>query len=417
MSVHDKTKKSKVTSRPKMDQATSKKIGARPFYSRLSSSRLSPSLMWALLFTAAIVVWALTGEIKGGAALKSQTETLAPKSELTIDETNTSNLGKNAVKLFQVRTAVFSKQRFGAKLIIRGRTYSDTQVNVRAETAGAVIKLPVTKGDFVEKGTLLCQLEDGGRHAALLEAQALLDQAKGDYEASKKLKQSGHTAQLRVLQHKALYDRAMAGLERARLDHGRTKIRAPFKGYIEKLPSKVGSLLSIGEQCATLVALDPLHVVGAVRERDVQKIRSGMAGTAKLITGESTKGTIEFIAAMAEPETRTFRVELVIPNPNGRLRGGITADIELPLAERDALLLPPSILALDDHGVIGVRVVNGASKVEFWPVNIISEQKQGIWVEAFPFAANIITVGADFVKEGQRVKSVPDEKFAGQPGS
>jgi len=412
MSGHKKTKTATSGSETKAHD-TAKEAGVMPARRRT----ISPSLMWALLFTGGIGVWALTGDIKGGAALKVQQDAPAQKNELSLNESDNKLSTKKPVKLFQVRTAVFNKQRYGAKLIIRGRTYSDTQVDVRAETPGAVIKLLVEKGDFVEKGTLLCQLEDGGRRAALLEATAMVAQAKGDYEASKKLKRSGHTAGLRVLQHKALYDRAVAQLERAKLDSERTKIRAPFKGYVEKLPSKVGSLLAIGEHCSTLVALDPLHVVGAVRERDVQKIKSGMEGTAKLITGESAKGTIEFIAAMAEPETRTFRVELVIPNPNGRLRGGVTADIELPLAERDALLLPPSILALDDHGVIGVRVVNGAKKVEFWPVKIISEQKQGIWIEAFPFEANIITVGADFVKEGQSVESVPDKKFAGQPGS
>ncbi len=366
---------------------------------------ISSSILWALLFTGLIAVWALTGDIKGGARLKQDTATQNNKQT------------QKEVPPFQVRTFVFTAQPYLAKLIIRGRTFSDTQVNVRAETAGTVIKLPVQKGDFVEKGTLLCQLEDGAREASALEAKALLAQAKADYEASKKLEQRGHTAGLKVLENKALYDRAMAAFERAQLDLKRTKITAPFTGYVEKTPAKVGSLVSVGEACATLVSLDPLHVVGAVREGDVQKIKSGDKGMARLITGELAEGFVRFISATAEPETRTFRIELEIPNPDGQLKSGITTDIEIPLPEQPAFLLPPSILTLNDAGKIGVRAVTPQQKVEFLPIQIISEQKQGIWVEALPEGTSIITVGQDFVKAGQKVKPVQDKNFKTPPGS
>lgn len=366
---------------------------------------VSSSILWALLFTGLIVVWALTGEIKGGARLKQDTATQETKQT------------QKEVAPFQVRTFEFAPQPYLAKLIIRGRTFSDTQVNVRAETAGTVIKLPVEKGDFVKKGTLLCQLEDGARAATALEAKALLAQAKADYEASKKLERRGHTAGLKVLENKALYDRAMAAFERAQLDLKRTKISAPFTGYVEKTPAKVGSLVSIGEACATLVSLDPLHVVGAVREGDVQKIKPGDKGAARLITGELAQGFVRFISATAEPETRTFRIELEIANPGGQLKSGITTDIEIPLPEQQALLLPPSILTLNDQGKIGVRAVTPQQKVEFLPVKILSEQQEGIWVEALPAGTSIITVGQDFVKPGQTVKPVPDTTFKNQPGS
>ena len=366
---------------------------------------ISSSVLWALLFTGLIAVWALTGEIKGGARLKQDTATQ--------DNQQT----QKEVPPFQVRTFVFTPQPYPAKLIIRGRTFSDTQVDVRAETAGTVIKLPVQKGDFVKKGTLLCQLEDGARAASALEAKALLAQAKADYEASKKLERRGHTAGLKVLENKALYDRAMAAFERAQLDLKRTKITAPFTGYVEKTPAKVGSLVSVGEACATLVSLDPLHVVGAVREGDVQKIKPGDKGAARLITGELAQGFVRFISATAEPETRTFRIELEIANPGGQLKSGITTDIEIPLPEQPALLLPPSILTLNDMGKIGVRAVTPQQQVKFLPVKILSEQQQGIWVKALPEGTSIITVGQDFVKAGQKVKPVQDTNYNNQPGS
>ena len=392
-------------SNPHSDPSSDKK---RPFY-----ARLSPSILWALLFTVLIGVWALTGDIKGGG------QTAAPPVLEPANFADKAAPQRGQVPesdLFRVRTAVFPIQRYGSELIIRGRTFSDTMVDVRAETAGKVLKLPAEKGAFVKKGALLCEMEDGGRRAAVEEAAALVTQTKADYLASKKLEKRGHTAGLVVLQRKAAFDQAKARLTRAKLDLERTKITAPFAGYVEKLPAKIGSLLAVGDDCATVVALDPLRVVGAAREIDVQNIKDGMHARADLVTGETAVGDVRFVSATAEEETRTFRVEIEIANPKGVLKSGVTADIKIKLPEQDALRIPPSILTLNDKGVVGVRVVTSDKKVEFRPVKILSEQEAGIWVKALAPSTSIITVGQDFVKAGQLVIPTDDPQFKGKAG-
>jgi len=151
-----------------------------------------------------------------------------------------------------------------------------------------------------------------------------------------------------------------------------------------------------------------------VKERDIGKLREGMDGIAHLVTGVSAKGTINFIAARAENETRTFRIDLLIPNKDGALKSGVTADIEIPLAPKRAVKLPPSILTLNDNGKVGVRVVSPDNAVKFYPVKILSEEASGIWIEALPPRSKIITVGQDFVKPGQKVEAVQDPKFLSQ---
>ncbi len=197
----------------------------------------------------------------------------------------------------------------------------------------------------------------------------------------------------------------------------RTKIVAPYDGYIEKLPSKVGSFLSVGDHCATLVSLDPLMVVGAVSESDIGKINPRMKASAKLVTGQEVNGEIVFIAANSDENTRTFRIELEFPNPDGALKSGVTADIFVPLAPREAVRIPPRILTLNDEGVVGVRLVGGDNMVAFRPVKILSEEEDGIWIDALPDNAHIITVGQDFVKHGQKVVPHPDPDFVGKAGS
>lgn len=383
------------------DERKASKLASK--FHKPENFKLSSSLMWALIFTFLIAVWVVTGEFKGGSALKTD--------GVSIAEQNKSASEGNA---FRVRTAEFPIVDHPEKLIIRGRTLASKEVEIRAETAGLISSLAVNKGEFVKKGDLICQLEEGGRTAVLYEAKALVGQTEGDLKASQILKRRGHTAGLKVLQNKAAYDRAKASLLRAELDLERTKIKAPFDGYIDSLPSKTGSFLSVGGPCATLVSLDPLVVIGAVKERDIGKLSKGMEGTAHLVTGVSVKGEISFIAARAENETRTFRIDLLIPNEEGTLKSGVTADISIPLAPKRAVKLPPSILTLNDSGKVGVRVVSPDNAVKFYPVNILSEEASGIWIEALPPHSQIITVGQDFVKAGQKVEAVQDPKFLSQ---
>ena len=375
--------------------------------------KVSPSIMWALLFTFLILIWAITGDIKGGSSLKQNADLEGEKihAQPPVDK------GDVVDEPFKVRTAVFPIKPYGSELIIRGRTKASVNIEIKAETAGRVIDLPVIKGTFVKKGTVLCQIEDGARTAAMREAKALVSQRGADYKASQRLEQRGHTAGLKVLQNKALLDQAEAILERAELDLSRTAIKAPFDGFIEQQPAKVGSYLSVGGTCAELVSLDPLTITGAVRERDVPLVRAGMKAKTKLVTGETAVGTIIYIAAAAEEETRTFRVDLLIENPGGKLRSGVTADILIPLPKTPAMLLPPSIMTLSDDGEVGVRLVGRDKQVQFYPVSILSEQQEGIWVKALPLSASVITVGQDFVKAGQSVEPTPDPRFDDRPGS
>lgn len=372
--------------------------------------KLPASLLWAALFSALILIWVATGEMKGGAGLAPEGEVAAAKVDTAAKDI--------AAERFTVRTAVFARREFAGQIIIRGRSFADQQVELRAETAGMIKSLPVAKGAQVKEGDVLCEIEDGARAASLLEAEAAVAQAEGDYQAAKQLEKRGHTAALRVLQNKAAMDRARAALAKARLDLERTKIRAPFAGYVDEQPAKPGSFLAIGGVCAHLVALAPLRVIGAVKERDIKLVQPGQTAKLRFITGEEVSGVVKFLSATAEAETRTFRVEVEIANPNGALRSGITADIFIPLPERPAMLLPPSILTLNDDGEVGVRAVNERREVEFHAVKILSERQEGIYIEALPAGVSLITVGQDFVKAGQKVEAVPDPKFGGnKPGS
>jgi len=362
---------------------------------------LRASYWWALAITIVIGGWLLSGNIIIGGQADSKTAAANPSKSPAALAATPAKIQDGG--LFTVRTRTFTATRREAVLTIRGRTEADAKVDVKAETPGMVEDLPVKKGDWVKKGTLLCRIEEGARRSQVIEAKALLAQAKADYDAQTSLASQGHTAQLKVAEYQAKLDTAKARLKSAELDLDRTRLNAPFAGIVEAQPAKIGDFLAVGGTCATLVSIHPILVVGAISERDVGKVHTGMPAIAQLITGENVDGKIRFISPSANPQTRTFRIELEIDNKGGRIRDGITADIHIAVQTPHAHLLPPAILTLNDAGEIGVRAVANGDTVRFKKVTILSDGKDGVWVASLPDKIEIITVGQDYVTDGQKV--------------
>ncbi len=358
---------------------------------------LLSSLLAALFILALIALWMLSGKVVIGG---SDTDKVQPIAVKNASRTSKDNGEK---KLFTVRARLFTSRARNEVLHMRARSEADSRVQVRAETAGQVIKTMGRKGAIVKQGSLLCKLDEGARRATLAKALALVSQTKSDYLAATKLARSGFSARLNVAAKKAAYDGALAGAEKARIDLENTAIKAPFTGIVEERPARIGDFLTVGAPCARLVKLHPLLVVGEVSERRVNRLSVGQKGTARFVTGEKVEGTISFISPSARTETRTFRVELQVDNRQNRIRNGITADVYLPLKSGQGHLISPAYMTLDDAGRIGVRTIIRGNIVRFVPVTVLEQGDKGVWVTGLPSRTIIITAGQEYVIDGQKV--------------
>lgn len=72
---------------------------------------------------------------------------------------------------------------------------------------------------------------------------------------------------------------------------------------------------------------------------------------------------------------------------------------------KSAHLVAQSSLTLNDEGLLGLRLVDDESKVDFVPVEVIRDSTDGVWVAGLPEAANIITVGQEYVRDGVQVEA------------
>ena len=225
------------------------------------------------------------------------------------------------------------------------------------------------------------------------------------------LAKDGFRSKTQVAQSAASLEAARAQLRTQQIQVGNTKIRASFDGFVNDRYVDVGDYMRVGDKCAQVIAPEPFLAVGMVTEREVGQIEIGDPATADLVTGQHVAGKVRFVATKADEVTRAFRVEVEVPNPKNELRDGVSADIHIPVRQLKAQKISPAILVLDDSGAVGVRVVEHG-QVHFRPIQIVSDGPDGMWISGLPNDATVITVGQQFVSEGEHVKTVTDKPGA-----
>lgn len=348
----------------------------------------------ALAIAIAILAWLLSGQLGGTG------DVVHP----TLAEQNRQAEAQAQDRLpTRIRARVINASPQIQHVVLRGRTANKRTVQVRAETSGRIIERPVERGTQVAQGDLLCQISLEDRYAGLTESRESLNQAKIEYQGSLKLKERGFQSDTAIAQAKARLATAEAQLKRSELDIQRTYVRAPFAGFVEDVHQEVGDYVTPGAACVTVVDLDPMLLVGRVAEKDVHLLQLNQAVTGVLNDGSLVTGPVSFIGHQSDPATRTYAVEIQVPNADYQLRSGITTEIRIPVAEVMAQKITPALFALDDTGRIGVRTVNADGRVEFHHVKIVRDDVDGVWVSGLPDIATIITVGQELVVPGELV--------------
>jgi len=350
--------------------------------------RIRSSFVIAVTIAALIFLWMASGIVGGDSDSNNQDDAVTAET------------------MVSVRVATITAQQRDASLTIRGQTEALRKVTLRAETQGAIAELPIERGQHVVEGDIICQIAVNDREARLDEARALLAQREAEYVAAQELGERGFRSDIQRAGSLAARDSARANLRAAEVELERTRIRAPFDGILDVRDVNVGDYMSPGAACGVVVDQDPFLIVGQVSERDVGKITLGAPGFGRLIDGNRVQGYIRFIGTLADPATRTFRVELEVSNEDELLRDGVTSDIIVPVRSVEAHLISPAILSLSDLGEVGVKTIDENDIVQFIPVEIIEDAGDGFWVRGLPRSARVIVVGQEYVIEGEHINPV-----------
>lgn len=313
-----------------------------------------------------------------------------------------------AKKPFRVAVIEAKVVDHSRRLVLAGRTEADKRVIVTARSGGVLTELNVRRGSRVEKGDIIAVLSDDARKAQVVQAESLVIQRRTELEAKRKLIASGAVPRLELVNLEAQLRAAEAALAAAEAELERGFVRAPWSGIVHELSVEVGgaALPMMGREIATIVALDPMLAVVEVSERRLAGLRVGDTADVKLVTGEALSGKIRFVAKTASQGTRTYRVEVELPNRDGLIPDGISAEVSVPVAPTPAVRVPRSALTIASTGEIGVRTVAADGTVVFHRVSVVEDRQTVMWIAGVPDGARVIVQGQDFVREGQVVDAV-----------
>lgn len=381
---------------PDPDNRTQQATAARRTRRRGFAERI-PKSYWialAVIFTAAL--WVASGQFSA----------TAPGPDSEIDQSGGPAAGARPEPLTQARVAHLVASPVVSRVIVQGETQPNRAVEMKVQVRGSITNIAKENGSFVSSGEALFTIADEGRRDQLAKARAAYALREAEFQAAQSLSETGFNTSIRLAETRSDLASAQADLVARQLDVDNLIVRAPFDGILDEREVEAGDFVEVGRSVGRVVELDPIKIIGYVSESNINDVQVGMTAQIELVDGRRFPAWLAFKSSTADPETRTFKVELKAPNPDRSVIGGLTATIGLPTGEKMGHLVSPSVLTLSDSGRIGVKIVEADSRVRFVPVTILDEGPDGAWIGGLPREVDLITVGQDFVAENELVEPV-----------
>jgi len=261
---------------------------------------------------------------------------------LSCSQKEKRNVGE---EIIPVKVIPVKKYTIERKLDFTGNIEPNKKNNLGAQMAGKIQKIYVDAGDRVKKGDLLVQMDD----AQLTQARVQYELAKQDYQRMKPLLAEGSISQQQFDQIKGRYESARAAYE---LILENTRIRAPFDGVVSTRWMNEGEVFTLIPGAAgppailTLMQLNPVKIKVNVSESDFSRIHLGMPAEIRVdvLPNQQFSGKVSRIDPAIDPLSRTFSIEITVPNEKEILRPGMFARVSILVGKETVVAVPRSTL-------------------------------------------------------------------------
>ena len=324
---------------------------------------------------------------------------------------NNSTISENIIPTVKVQQYTTANKNM--VLSIRGVTKFNSEIDIMSSSSGKVIALPIKKGNTVNKGDVIIELELIGHKNKVKSLESSFQHAKIELESTKALFEKGLRSKSQLSEAQSLFEKYSSELTYANYELDNRKITAPFDGILEKLNVDIGDYITSGAMgrgtsIASIIGTsEPISVKIHISEKYIDKIKLNQQVKAK-ISDTEYQGIITFVGNYSDETTGTYRVEIQLLDTNQDIiRQGQNAYLKLILDSKQALFIPASALILNENGDLVIKTIDGQSIVQEYIVQILEDHKDGIWVysDNIPHTLSIITRGGAIVTKGTKVKS------------
>jgi RND family efflux transporter MFP subunit len=293
-----------------------------------TQNNLNPSTMKITL---------ITGIFAMSLALTScQPPEKAEAENLTEEQTDSVRI--YPIKVLQVAYSTFEKQEVYTATINAWQ-----EIHLGPNQPNRIEKINVEVGDRVKKGDLLVKMDE----TTYMQTKLQFNDTERDYLRMDTLLSYGSTSQ-------QAYDKTKMGYEMLKVTlknmEENVYLRAPFNGIITgkyfnegEIYSSMSPNMQTGvPSIISLMQINELKVIINVSERYWPVVKKGMKATLStdIYPGEYFAGKVQLIHPTIDPTTKTFAIEILIPNDDEKLRPGMFAKITLNLGETKGLFVP-----------------------------------------------------------------------------
>lgn len=262
-----------------------------------------------------------------------------PKIMSSSDEGRSESSGDASL---QVDAVVVQLGTVTDQIRTSGTIQADESVVLTSETAGRITDIRFEEGSRVNEGELLVDIDDAELQAEKKRLEYRHQLASEQAQRQERLLERGGVSQEEYDATVNEVNVLESQLERVEVQIERTNVRAPFTGVVGLREVSEGSYVSSQTEITTLRRIDPVKINLSVSEKYSSRVREGQPITFQVRGSDrSYEGRVYASDSQVDPSTRTLQLRARAPNPEGRLRPGMFADVTLHLGSvNDAIVVP-----------------------------------------------------------------------------
>lgn len=287
-----------------------------------------------------------------------------------------------------VNVSPVTKMSMTDSLQLTGNMEAFSEIDIAAETQGAITSLYAELGQEKSKGSIIATIDSKLKKLAVQTASISVVKLKIDLERYINLYNGGTATEQQLSEAQNLFDNAEIQLEQAEKQLSYATIKSPISGIVIKKQVEEGEFVNLGSPIATIVDISKLKIKLNVSETNVYQLKLNDKAiiTTDVYPGEVFEGNISFISSQGD-DSHNYPVEIVIPNSSKYpLKSGTFANviIKLPVVA-EALYIPresllgsiteASVYVAEKDRAILKKIIVGSGNDKY--VKVVSGLKEG----------------------------------------
>ena len=263
--------------------------------------------------------------------------------------------------------------KLSVELSMPGTVQAFNQATVRSKLSAEVRRLPVREGDRVAAGQVIAEFDTAQLRNQLAERQAALESARATLAQTERTRANNAQLVKQSFISQSAFDTAddafraqVAAVQAAEAQLAQTQlllsdavVRAPIAGQVARRHVQPGEKVAFDAPLLHIVDLARLEVQAQAPVADVARIAQGAEVDIEIegLAGQTFKGRIDRINPSTEAGSRMIAVYVLLPNDDGRLRGGMFAKVRLQVGGQAPVPALPVAAVQDDRGQSYVWIV------------------------------------------------------------